>query len=101
MRELARLNDLTFGTCYHPSHPPLEVKGKIITGSSNIRIDGRPVARINDIVLTDCGHYDYIIGYRKDIFGNTREFARINDSIGKNGIYIAKIITASGTSSTL
>ena len=101
MRNLARLNDCTQGTCYHPSHPPRPARGKIITGSPNVTIDGRPVARINDIVLTDCGHYDYIISYRADVFGNTREFARLNDAVGKNGIYVATIITASGTSSTL
>jgi len=101
MRSIARLNDITQGTCYHPSHPPRPASGKIVTGSPDVTIDGRPVARINDIVVTDCGHYDYIIGYRKDIFGNNKEFARLNDLVGKNGIYIAKIITASGTSSTL
>lgn len=102
MRNIARLNDITFGTCKHPSHPvPIPASGKIVTGSPDITIDGRPVARINDLVVTSCGHYDYIIGYRKDIFGNNKEFARLNDLVGKNGIYNAKIITASGTSSTL
>lgn len=103
MRNIARLNDVTVGTCYHPSHtiPVANMKGKIISGDSTVTVDGRPVARINDIVQTKCGHYDYIVGYRNDVFGSKREFARINDSVGKKGIYIGKIVSASGTTSTL
>lgn len=102
MRGLARLNDRTFGTCNHSSHIiPLEVGGRIVTGSNNVNIDGRPVARINDMVATDCGHYDYIISYKDNVSGNVRQFARLNDRVGKNGVYIATIITASGKASTL
>lgn len=101
MRGIARLNDSTFGICLHPSHAPREAKGKIITGSDSINVDGRPVARFDDIVLTDCGHYDYIIGFKDSVFGDVRGFARLNDKVGKNGIYLAQIITASGTTSTI
>jgi hypothetical protein len=101
VRGIARLNDRTFGICNDPRHGPIEIGGRIITGSNDVSVDGRPVARINDLVATDCGHYDYIIGYRKDVFGNVREFARLNDQVGKKGVYIAKIITASGKASTL
>ena len=101
MRGIARLNDVTKGTCYHPSHPPRPASGKIITGSDTVFVDGRPVARFDDIVKTDCGHYDYIIGYKDSVFGDTQGFARLNDQVGKNGIYIATIVSASSTTSTI
>lgn len=100
MRGIARLNDRTLGTCKHPSHPPITVGGKIISASGTINVNSRPTARLNDIVKTDCGHYDYINSASGTVIGDPQPVARLNDTVGKNGIYVAKIITASGDVST-
>lgn len=96
MRGVARYNDATLGTCKHPSHPPITVGGKIITASGTLVVNGRAVARLNDLVKTDCGHYDYINSASGTVIGDPEPVARLNDTVGKNGIYVAKIITASG-----
>lgn len=95
-RPVARLNDKTFGTCYHPSHSvPLRVKGRIITASPDTFVNNRPVARHGDKVKADCGHISKIISSIGSV--NTNQAigtARLNDRVG-NGPYIARIITAS------
>jgi uncharacterized Zn-binding protein involved in type VI secretion len=101
MRGIARLNDSTFGTCKHPSHSsPIQVSGKIVSGSGTINVNNRPTARLDDVVRTSCGHYDYISTASGTVTGDPKPVARLNDSIGKNNIYIAKIITASGDTFT-
>lgn len=95
-RGVARLNDRTVGTCTHPSHPPLpNMGGKIITASGDTKANNRGIARLNDVVLTDCGHRSNIITGSGNHKTNGRPTARLNDSIG-NGPYRARIITASG-----
>jgi hypothetical protein len=95
-KQTARLNDRTFGTCYHPSHPPLRIGGKIITASSNIFVNGRQLARHGDLVESDCGHISEIITASFVNRDNTKPgTARITDRVG-NGPYIAEIITGSG-----
>jgi len=92
----ARLNDQTDGTCFHPSHsPPLQTKGRIITGSPDTEINGRPVARVGDCVETDCGHKDYIITGSGTVEVNGKLEARVDDQVGRDGIYKARIITGS------
>ena len=101
MRGIARLNDRTRGICKHPSHSsPRTVNGKIINASGDIFVNNRQTARLDDIVLTDCGHYDYIMTASGNISGDTKPVARLNDRVGKNGIYDAVIITASSDVST-
>lgn len=95
LRGIARVGDRTLGTCYHPSHPPLEnMGGTIITGSGNLQDQSKPVARLDDCVLTDCGHRDYINSASGTI-ENIKLVARLNDTVGRDGIYNANIITAS------
>jgi len=95
-RPTARLNDKTFGTCFHPVHvPPLVTGGRIITASSDIVVNGRPLARHGDKVRADCGHISEIItdtGRNKP--NADKGTARLFDKVG-NGPYIAKIVTAS------
>jgi uncharacterized Zn-binding protein involved in type VI secretion len=95
-RGVARLNDRTTGTCSHPSHPvPITIGGKIITASGDTKANRRGIARLNDVVLTDCGHRSKIITASGDHKTNGRPTARLNDAVGK-GPYSARIITASG-----
>lgn len=95
-RGVARLRDRTTGTCSHPSHPvPITIGGKIITASGDTSANGRGVARLRDIVLTDCGHRSKIITASGTNKTNGRPTARLNDRVG-DGPYSARIITASG-----
>jgi uncharacterized Zn-binding protein involved in type VI secretion len=95
-RGVARLGDKTFGTCSHPSHRPLSIGGKIITASGNTNCNNKPVARLGDTVLTDCGHTSIIITASPNGESNTNGgTARLGDLIGA-GPYSARIITASG-----
>lgn len=94
-RGVARLNDRTTGTCSHPSHEvPITIGGRIITASGDTKANGRGVARLDDIVLTDCGHRSKIITGSGDTKTNGRLTARLNDRVGA-GPYSARIITAS------
>ena len=96
MRGAARLNDKTFGVCSHPSHTiPINIGGKIVSASGNIECNGRPLARLGDKVLSDCGHTSKIISAStSEDPNNKRGTARLNDKVG-NGPYKAKIISAS------
>ena len=95
-RGIARLNDSTFGTCYHPSHlTPLATGGKIVSASGKIIVNGRGAARIGDTVRSNCGHTGTIItGSGKDIGDNGgKPLARLNDKT--TGHYKATITSAS------
>jgi uncharacterized Zn-binding protein involved in type VI secretion len=96
MRGAARLDDRTFGTCSHPSHrTPIQIGGKIIEASGDINCNNRPMARLGDKVLTDCGHESKIITASTSGNSNNRGgIARLGDLVGA-GPYSAKIITAS------
>jgi uncharacterized Zn-binding protein involved in type VI secretion len=95
-RGVARLRDRTDGTCSHPSHPvPIRVGGRIITASGDTKANTRGIARLNDVVLTDCGHRSKIITGSGDHKTNGRPTARLRDRVG-NGPYSATIVTASG-----
>lgn len=95
----ARLGDRTFGTCYHPSHVPLQIGGTIITASTTRFLDStdKGAARQGDLVKSDCGHISEIITWdNTDITDERSGDARLGDQVG-NGPYIARIITASTT----
>lgn len=94
-RGTARLNDQTLGDC--AIHGP-NIGGKIITASSDTKVNNRGVARLNDTVLADCGHTATIITGSGTVKVNNRLHARLNDAVG-NSPYTAKIITASGDTS--
>ena len=93
---VARLNDETTGVCYHPSHlVPFPTKGNITSASTDNLVDNRGIARKDDRVTTGCGHTDYIISGSAMRITNGRQTARLDDPIGRDGIYIATITTAS------
>ena len=95
MRGIARVTDRTLGVCSHPSHrTPIITGGTIITGSPNLQDQNLPVARLDDQVRTDCGHVDFIKSASGTI-ENIKLVARLDDKVGRDGIYDASIITAS------
>lgn len=92
MRGIARLGDSTFGICYAHNHP-IMVGGTIISGSMDHACNGRPVARLGDTVLANCGHTAIIISASMNTDCNNRGVARLGDSTA--GSYVATIISAS------
>jgi uncharacterized Zn-binding protein involved in type VI secretion len=94
MRAVARLGDKTFGTC--TAHVvPISIGGTIITGSADTLVNGLPIARLGDQVLTDCGHTSVIVTADSSTPVNSKPgTARLGDSVG-DGPYTATIITAS------
>lgn len=96
MRNVARLNDKTFGTCCHPDHKGcVPMRGRVITGSSDTFCNNRSVARLNDIVVPDCGHDRApIVTGSNTVFTNSRGTARINDNV-QGKYYSAVIVTGS------
>jgi len=93
--KLARVTDRTDGTCYHPSHlVPLKTGGSIITGSADTKDENLLVARLDDTVQADCGHYGKIVSASSNTRINGRFAARLTDQV--DGDYKATIITASG-----
>lgn len=92
MRGIARLDDRTTGICYcHTS--PIQVGGKIVTGSDDVLTNGRKTARVGDTVLADCGHTGIIVTGKDDQFANDMKVARLDDEF--EGCYIGHIIEAS------
>lgn len=92
MRGAARLNDRTIGDC--DVHGP-NIKGKIITASNNIEVNGRGLARLGDEVEAECGHVAKIITASGTEDPNDKKgTARLNDKVGDSP-YKGKIITAS------
>jgi uncharacterized Zn-binding protein involved in type VI secretion len=61
MLPVTRLMDIGLGTCI--AHPPIVhvTTGKVITSQSTVLVNGRPCARLTDMVITDCGGVGIII----------------------------------------
>lgn len=92
MRGLARVGDRTFGIC-NCHNPPISVGGTVVVGSPDVFTNGKPQARLGDVVQADCGHKGTIVTASSTVFANGRGVARLNDST--TGCYVAQIITAS------
>jgi uncharacterized Zn-binding protein involved in type VI secretion len=91
---IARIGDRTQGTCY--AHPvPISTGGTIISGSQITQDQNLPIARLDDAVLTDCGHTDYINSASGTVDGEFKRIARLTDTVGRDGVYKATIISAS------
>jgi uncharacterized Zn-binding protein involved in type VI secretion len=97
MPKVARRGDDCFGVCSDPSHSsPISIDGKILTGSSTLVIEQRPVARIKDYVMSSCGHIGVIIKGSSTTVIDQMPVARVGDTF--DGVYSGYI---SGSSSTL
>jgi uncharacterized Zn-binding protein involved in type VI secretion len=89
----ARLGDRTIGIC--SAHTvPITVGGTIVTASTDTFVNNRGVARLGDLVQTDCGHTSLIVTASTDSLANNRGVARLSDAVA-SGPYVATIITAS------
>lgn len=99
MIPVARVGDVCVGTCAgHPPSPPIPMSGKILTGSGTTMIEGKPVARVGDTVMGDCGHTGTIVKGSSATVADGKPVARIGDSV--SGVFTATIVAgASKTSS--
>lgn len=95
MRGSARLGDEVSGRCFGHAGGPV-FKGVIVTASSNVKVNDRPIARIGDKVNLECGHKAVIVGASSDVKSNDRQNARLGDAVSGDGVvYQGEIITAS------
>ena len=82
MPKLARVGDSASGTCSHPSHSsPISVTGTIISGSSDVMVEGKPLARVGDAVQASCGHMATIVSGSSKFFNDGKAAARVGDPV--------------------
>lgn len=98
MIPVARIGDVCMGICFG-HFPPIPMSGKIITGSVTTIVEGRPVARMGDVVMADCNHTGTIVKGSSAASIDGRPVARIGDDVA--GVFTAKIITGASKSSFL
>ena len=60
MLPVTRLMDIGVGICTAEVIPH-STTGKVITSQSTVLVNGRPCARLTDMVITDCGGVGIII----------------------------------------
>lgn len=94
MRQVARLGDATIGRCTCHTTTLENVKGTIVSASTDTFANNRGVARLGDLILAECGHYAKIITSSDQAFDNNRGIARLGDR-GGGDCYECHIITAS------
>lgn len=97
MSKISRIGDRTQGICY-AHNPPLSIGGAIITGSPTVKSEGWNVARLGDIIVSDCGHTSTIVTASSNAKANGSGVARIGDK--GEGTYKCTIISGSNKDST-
>jgi uncharacterized Zn-binding protein involved in type VI secretion len=96
MPQVARIGDIAVGTCRaHKS--PVGCAGPVVSGSPTLDIDGRPCARIGDVVAFNCGHSGIVVSGSPTTDVDGRRMARIGDLVV--GPMTAVICSGSGTTS--
>ena len=92
MPKAARINDIGIGQCCDSSHNGcIQMKGRIISGASQMLIENNAPARCGDIVIGDCGHTGIIIGCSTNYIIENNGIARIGDSF--SGAFSGIIVT--------
>lgn len=86
---VARVGDTIEGNCIVHGH----VTGTIITGSSNLFINGIAVARVGDTCQGSCGHTCTIKTGNSNIINGSKAVARLGDET--EGYIIGVITSAS------
>lgn len=104
---IARISDTGLGFCYGndcdgKAHDGKRITGQIVNGSGNVSAEGLGVARISDILVSNCSHKNVgtIISGSPTVSVNGLNIARIGDVfIGcfGNGTPKGIIITGAGT----
>lgn len=90
----ARVGDMHVGICGHGAICcPHSVSGPIVEGSPNVFTNGRPQARLGDLVSHDCPHcgVGWISSASGSVFANSKGHARIGDTVvypGGSGVIV-------------
>jgi uncharacterized Zn-binding protein involved in type VI secretion len=101
MKSICRVGDIGEGTCLAghediPRDKPKPMKTKMITGSTNVLMNYKPIVCVGDIGKTDCGHTTKALTGSETVFVNFKPVHRVGD-IGEvldNGS-LYKMITGS------
>lgn len=92
---ISTLGDKGVGRCCCHSDPRCRDKvGTIIGGSTNVLVNGKPVARMTDHIVTSCGHIGTIINGSSKTLTNGLLTARIGDKFA-NPCFTGTIIGGS------
>ena len=83
---IARIGDPVFGFC---SIDEIPIGGVIQSGASKTYCEGARVARVGDVVLSDCGHTGTIVSGATSVYAEGNKVARVNDSF--SGVYSGTI----------
>ncbi len=95
MPGIARVGDIWSGRCCcHDDPTCIRMSGPIVTSSSNVNANSRGIARLNDIVMGNCGHKGYIATCSPNINCNGIGVARCGDAVA--GCSIGRIVKCSG-----
>ena len=78
-KKQAKLGDKGIGICTSHSSP-ISMTGYLITGSTTANVNGKPAARVGDIVLGDCGHEGVMIEGSKSVFIDGKKACGIGDA---------------------
>lgn len=92
MLPVGRMGDLAIGVCTCHKHP-INVTGTIMSMCSNVLVNGKPIGRMSDIILTSCGHIGTIISGSSSVLANSMPIARMSDIT--TGCFIGTIIQGS------
>lgn len=84
MPKVAKVGDHGAGVCRagHPGIPrgiPVSMTTEIITGSSDVYLNGQPIATVGSIGICSCGHHAEILTGSATIFVNNKALACIGD----------------------
>jgi len=92
---LARVLDVGVGQCCcHSSPTCIPMTGMIVTGSGTVFSNKLGAARLNDVVLGECGHVGLIAMGSSTIGSNSLPQARITSVFV--GCFTGTIVTGSG-----
>lgn len=97
----SRIGDTVYGTCYagdSPSHSQggsHDITGTIISGASITLAEGSLIARVGDMILSDCNIMSTIIDGSGTVFVEGIPAARVGDSF--DGTFKGEIVSGCGT----
>lgn len=97
----SRIGDTVYGTCYagnSPSHShggSHDITGTIISGASITFAEGSLIARVGDMVLSDCNIMSTIIDGSGTVFVEGLPTARVGDSF--DGTFKGKLTSGAGS----
>jgi len=94
MLPIARMMDMAVGTCVgHKS--PISTMGYVMAMCPTVLVNGMPIGRQMDMVMTLCGHVGYVTQGSSNIMASGLPVARMGDMV--SGIFTGYIVSGSST----